>query len=163
MVGGMNIAMPPIYPVFNASDTLAVINQSISKRSPHSSGVNFMNMGYFIHGSILTDIVVLLAVIFLITAIISYRASVKKISTSWKRHNLKPRTCRVNYMFERESALSRYVKVIMNSAFPATGLMNPVKFINYLKERGILLTIENLEYYDRIGAMRPILRLKTTS
>jgi len=64
-------------------------------------------------------------------------------------------------MIERESGLSRYVKIIMNSQFPATEMMNPVKFIEYLKVRGLTLTIENLEYYDRIGAVRPILRLKT--
>ena len=58
--------------------------------------------------------------------------------------------------------LSKYVKIIMNSQFPATTFMGPAKFIEYLKERGLVLSIGNLEYYDKLELLRPILRLRVS-
>jgi hypothetical protein len=66
-------------------------------------------------------------------------------------------------MFEQDSGLSRYVKWIMNSEFPASNLLNPDDFLKYLEKRGLSLTINNLEFFDKTGVLRPILRVVTPS
>jgi len=64
-------------------------------------------------------------------------------------------------MFEKDSGLSRYVKWIMNCRYPASSLLNPSDFIKHVGQRGLSVTQDNLEFYDKIGILRPMLRLKT--
>jgi hypothetical protein len=54
----------------------------------------------------------------------------------------------------------RYVKLMMNSRFPASNLLNSKDFLKYLSVRGFSTTEKELEYYDKLGLMRPALRLR---
>ena len=49
----------------------------------------------------------------------------------------------------------------MNSEFPSSNLLNPDEFLKYVKLRGIFLTKNNLEYYDKSGVLRPVLKVIT--
>lgn len=62
-------------------------------------------------------------------------------------------------MFDKESGLSRYIKLLLHSQFPASSLLNPDNFLKYLAQRGILVSIKNLEYFDKKGVLRPVLRV----
>jgi hypothetical protein len=64
-------------------------------------------------------------------------------------------------MLEKDSALSKYVKPLLNSPFPPSQLLNPDDFTKYVGLRGLSLTKENLEFFDMIGILRPIMRVIT--
>ena len=64
-------------------------------------------------------------------------------------------------MFGKHSGLSRYVKWIMNCRYPASSLLSPSEFIKHASKRGIILTQGTLEYYDKIGILRPFMRVVT--
>ena len=62
-------------------------------------------------------------------------------------------------LFDKESGVTRYVKLMMNSRFPVSNLLNCADFIKYLSVRGFSITERQLEYYDKLGILRPALRL----
>jgi hypothetical protein len=61
---------------------------------------------------------------------------------------------------DKESGVSRYVKLMMNSRFPVSNLLNSKDFLKYLSVRGFSTTEKELEYYDKLGLLRPALRLR---
>ena len=61
---------------------------------------------------------------------------------------------------DEESGVSRYVKLMMNSRFPVSNLLSSKDFLKYLSIRGFSTTEKELEYYDKLGLMRPALRLR---
>ena len=61
---------------------------------------------------------------------------------------------------DKESGVTRYVKLMMNSRFPVSNLMNSKDFLKYLSVRGFSTTEKELEYYDKSGLLRPALRLR---
>jgi hypothetical protein len=60
----------------------------------------------------------------------------------------------------KESGVTRYVKLMMNSRFPVSNLMNSKDFLKFLSLRGFSTTEKELEYYDKLGLLRPALRLR---
>jgi len=63
-------------------------------------------------------------------------------------------------MFDRVSGLSRYIKPMMNSQFPVTSLMESKDFLKYIALRDFSFSLKDLEYFDRNGLVRPVIRLK---
>ncbi|MGI9012270.1 MAG: TOPRIM nucleotidyl transferase/hydrolase domain-containing protein [Nitrososphaeraceae archaeon] len=63
-------------------------------------------------------------------------------------------------MFNKESGLSKYAKVLLTAQFSSTDLLDGKKFLKFVNQRGFNISINELEYYDRIGLIRPIIRLK---
>ena len=61
---------------------------------------------------------------------------------------------------DKESGVTRYVKLMMNSRFPVSNLLNSRDFLKYLSARGFSTTEKELEYYDKLGLLRPALRLR---
>jgi hypothetical protein len=61
---------------------------------------------------------------------------------------------------DKESGVTRYVKLMMNSRFPVSNLLNSKDFLKYLSVRGFSTTEKELEYYDKLGLLRPALRLR---
>lgn len=61
---------------------------------------------------------------------------------------------------DKESGVTRYVKLMMNSRFPVSNLLNSKDFLKYLSARGFSTTEKELEYYDKLGLLRPALRLR---
>ena len=55
--------------------------------------------------------------------------------------------------------MKEYVEAILNSQFPQSHFMTVEKFIKYVNQRELFLTKKELEYYDKKGIIRPILRL----
>jgi hypothetical protein len=58
------------------------------------------------------------------------------------------------------SGLSKYVNMLLDSQFPQHDLMNVDDFLKYLEGRGVKLSKEELEFYDRCGIVRPALRVR---
>ena len=56
--------------------------------------------------------------------------------------------------------MKEYVEVILNSQFPQSHFMTVEKFIEYLNQRELFLTKNELEYYDKKGLIRPTLMLR---
>jgi hypothetical protein len=56
--------------------------------------------------------------------------------------------------------MSKYVDIFLRSRFPQQNLLNPKDFLSYIKKRGFHNSIEELEYYDKKGLLRPVLRLR---
>lgn len=61
---------------------------------------------------------------------------------------------------DKESGITRYVKLMLNSRFPVSNLMNSKDFLKYLSIRGFSTTEKELEYYDKLGLLRPAIRLR---
>ena len=61
---------------------------------------------------------------------------------------------------DKESGVTRYVKLMMNSRFPVSNLMNSKDFLKYLSVRGFSTSEKELEYHDKLGLLRPALRLR---
>ena len=61
---------------------------------------------------------------------------------------------------DKESGVTRYVKLMMNSRFPVSNLLNSKDFLKYLSVRGFSITEKELEYDDKLGLLRPALRLR---
>jgi hypothetical protein len=61
---------------------------------------------------------------------------------------------------DKESGVTRYVKLMMNSRFPVSNLMNSKDFLKFLSLRGFSTIEKELEYYDKLGLLRPALRLR---
>lgn len=55
--------------------------------------------------------------------------------------------------------LSTYVKNILESSFPQTNLYYKDKFIKFLESLGILMDMEHLEYFHRIGLIESVAKL----
>jgi hypothetical protein len=58
------------------------------------------------------------------------------------------------------AGLSMYMEIVLGSEFPQSKLLTPDKFIKYLKTIGIRLDKRRLEFYDKKGHLRPVLRYK---
>ena len=56
--------------------------------------------------------------------------------------------------------LSKYMQILLSSKFPQFNLLSAEEFIEFLKKRGIHRTISDLEYYDKMKIVKPVLRLK---
>src|SRR5215467_486829 len=52
------------------------------------------------------------------------------------------------------------MELLLKSQFPQSNLLDADRFLMFLKERGIDITKEELEYYDEKGIIRPALRLR---
>lgn len=50
--------------------------------------------------------------------------------------------------------------MMLRSRFPQHDLLNPKDFLSYIKKRGFRSSMEELEYYDKHGLLRPVLKLK---
>lgn len=59
-----------------------------------------------------------------------------------------------------ELSLSKYIDILLRSRFPQQDLLNPKDFLLYLKKRGFHTSMGELEYYDKQGLVRPVLRLR---
>ena len=46
----------------------------------------------------------------------------------------------------------------MNAQFPSTNLLDTKQFLKFIKKRGFHISINELEYYDKVGLIRPIIR-----
>jgi hypothetical protein len=57
------------------------------------------------------------------------------------------------------TSISEYTCEILNSNYPQSNFLDVNKFLRFLKKRGIRLTKNELEYYDKKEIMRPVLRL----
>lgn len=53
-----------------------------------------------------------------------------------------------------------FMRYLLDNELLQFDLLLPNKFVSYLKERGISISLEELEYYDKLGILRPILRLR---
>ena len=47
---------------------------------------------------------------------------------------------------DKETGVTRYVKLMLNSKFPVSNLMNSKDFLKYLSVRGFSVTEKELEY-----------------
>jgi hypothetical protein len=63
-------------------------------------------------------------------------------------------------LFNKESGLSKYAKVLLTAQLPSTDLLDSKNFLKFINQRGFNISINELEYYDKIGLIRPIIRLK---
>lgn len=59
-----------------------------------------------------------------------------------------------------ELLMSKYIDILLRSRFPQQDLLNPKDFLLYLKKRGFHTSMGELEYYDKQGLVRPVLRLR---
>jgi hypothetical protein len=66
----------------------------------------------------------------------------------------------VQILLKGTAGLSRYMKIVLGSEFPQAKLLTPDKFMKYLKTMGIRLDKRRLEFYDKKGLLRPVLRYK---
>lgn len=57
------------------------------------------------------------------------------------------------------SGLSTFMELLLKSEFPQFDLLEPDAFSRFLRDRKIDVSIEELEYYDKKGVIRPVLRL----
>jgi hypothetical protein len=57
------------------------------------------------------------------------------------------------------TTISEYIKLVLDSEFPQTNLLDAGQFVDYLRKREILITKDDLEYYDKREIIRPVLRL----
>ena len=48
--------------------------------------------------------------------------------------------------YDKETGVTRYVKLMLNSKFPVSNLMNSKDFLKYLSVRGFSVTEKELEY-----------------
>jgi len=62
-------------------------------------------------------------------------------------------------MLPGASGLSNFMKIILESQFPQSDLLQGKQFLDFLGKRGLRVSIEDLEYYDENGTVRPVLRL----
>jgi hypothetical protein len=59
-----------------------------------------------------------------------------------------------------ELLMSKCIDILLRSRFPQQDLLNPNDFLLYLKKRGTHTSMGELEYYDKQGLVRPVLRLR---
>ena len=55
--------------------------------------------------------------------------------------------------------ISHYMKLLLKSEFPQFNLLTPGQFLKELEKRNIRLWERDLEYFDKIGIIKPCLRL----
>ena len=55
--------------------------------------------------------------------------------------------------------MTNYMSIVLTSRFPQGKLLNPIDFIEYVKERDLYITIKELEFYDKNGILRPVVRM----
>ena len=60
-----------------------------------------------------------------------------------------------------DHCVSRYMEILLKSDFLQFKLLSPEQFVKFLSDRGIKLTIKELEYYDKKEIVRPALRLSS--
>jgi hypothetical protein len=63
-------------------------------------------------------------------------------------------------MLPGSSGISKYLEILLSSQFPQSDFMRHDVFLRYLKELGVNLTEEELEFYDKHRIIRPALRFK---
>lgn len=51
------------------------------------------------------------------------------------------------------------MKILLESKFPQFHLLNSKEFLEHLKKRGIKTKLSDLEFYDKINVVKPVLRL----
>ena len=52
------------------------------------------------------------------------------------------------------------MKILLDSKFSQFNLLSAEEFLAYVKKRGIHRKISDLEYYDKIQVVKPVLRLR---
>lgn len=57
--------------------------------------------------------------------------------------------------------MNKYTVFILKSGFPQVDFLSPTDLVKYVKKRGFNTTIEELEYFDKVGLLRPALRIKS--
>ena len=62
-------------------------------------------------------------------------------------------------MQDGASDISKYMEVILTSDFPQAHLLDAERFSDFLTAREIRISVEDLEYFDEKGIIRPALRL----
>lgn len=63
-------------------------------------------------------------------------------------------------VYSNVSGVGKYMEILLKSQFPQSNLLDADRFLVFLKDRGIELTKEELEYYDEKEIIRPALRLQ---
>ena len=58
--------------------------------------------------------------------------------------------------------LSKYMEILLRSRFPQFSLLSAKEFLANLKRRGIHRTLRDLEFYDKIQVVKPVLRVHGT-
>jgi hypothetical protein len=56
--------------------------------------------------------------------------------------------------------LSKYAEILLKSKFPQSYLLNSNDFVRFIESIGLNLNIKDLEFYDKVGIMEPILKLR---
>jgi hypothetical protein len=62
-------------------------------------------------------------------------------------------------LLSEELTLSKYMKILIESKFPQFQLLDSKEFLEHLKKRGINRNMSDLEFYDKINVVKPVLRL----
>ena len=57
-------------------------------------------------------------------------------------------------------SLTKYVDLILKSSFPQSYFCSADRFASFLKTIGLDIGASRLEFFDKIGITRPVLRLK---
>lgn len=55
--------------------------------------------------------------------------------------------------------LGKYIDIMLKSKFPQNSLYASDKFLRFLNDMGLKITLEDLEYYDEKGILKPVARL----
>jgi hypothetical protein len=58
------------------------------------------------------------------------------------------------------NTLSKYIQMMLESKFPQSYLLSSDDFVRFLKDVGLDLEKEDLEFYDKTGIIKPVLKLK---
>lgn len=61
---------------------------------------------------------------------------------------------------DSDSILSEYMQELVGTEFPQFSILNRRRFERFLEARGLRVTQEDLEHFEKIGFLYPILRLK---
>ena len=56
--------------------------------------------------------------------------------------------------------MHKYIETFLNSSFPQSDLISDNRFLSFLKSIGLKKDKLTLEYYHRIGILKPVAKLK---
>lgn len=56
--------------------------------------------------------------------------------------------------------MHKYIEIFLNSSFPQSDLLSADKFLSFLRSIGLKKDKSTLEYYHRIGILKPVAKLK---